>query len=204
MVRLAVAALLAVSFAVAGVSPAAAQPSEAPPAAVARLSANAPRVLFAVSDSVKGNDGRRVRIVRTVTYHPAAGEYVDETVAADGRVLARRVEPTSVAAPTPTEWAAARALVAAHPEVAAQIGAEAAPVQIEGGFPLVREAGHPCGPGGRCVLVDVFATPPGADARRLRYVIVDLRALRVLDPDADPDADTNFAHPGARRQSRRQ
>ena len=50
--------------------------------------------------------------------------------------------------------------------------------------------------------MDVFETTPGRPAERLRYVIVDLRTLRVLDADADPEADTNLAHPAARRQSR--
>lgn len=169
-----------------------------------RVSASAPRVLFAVSDSVKGDDGRRVRMVRTVTYDPVAGEYVDETVGAGGRLIARSVRRTSVAGPTPAEAEAARALVAGHPEIAPLIAAAEGTVHVEGGFPLVREAGHACGPGGRCVTVDVFETAPSAAPRRLRYAIVDLRALRVLDADADADADSNLANPAARRQSRRQ
>lgn len=165
---------------------------------------SAPRVLFAVSDSVKADDGRRVRMVRTVTYDPVSGEYVDETVGADGRVVARSVRETSLAGPTPAEAEAARALVAGHPEIAPLIAAAEGTVHVEGGFPLVREAGHACGPGGRCVTVDVFETAPGEPPRRLRYVVVDLRALRVLDADADADADSNLANPAARRQSRRQ
>lgn len=172
-----------------------------------RLAADAPRVLFSVTDSVKTDDGRRARVTRTVTYDPVAGEYRDETVEAGGRVLARSVRRTSLAGPTPLEAAAARALVEAHPEVAAAIAAAEGDVTVEGGFPLVREPGHPCGPGGRCVLVDVYATPPGepgAPGERLRHVVVDLRALRVLEADADPQADGNLGHPAARRQSRHQ
>ena len=73
---------------------------------------------------------------------------------------------------------------------------------VEGGFPLVREVGHPCGPGGRCVMYDVYRAE-GDDRQRLRFVIVDLREVRVLDADAHPDLDTNLANPAVRRHSRR-
>ena len=167
-----------------------------------RVSTSAPRVLFAVTDSVKTDDGRRARVTRTVTYDPVAGTYTDETVDAAGETLRRSVRAVSVAGPTPAEGEAARALVAAHPEIAPLVAAAQGEVHVEGGFPLVREAGHPCGPGGRCVTVDVFETTPDGAPRRLRYAVVDLRALRVLDADADAQGDSNLAHPAARRQSR--
>ena len=56
-------------------------------------------------------------------------------------------------------------------------------------------------PGGRCALYDVWETVDGS-LERIRFVIVDLRNVRVLDADADPQADTNLANPAARRQSR--
>lgn len=169
-----------------------------------RVDASAPRVLYAVTDSVKTDDGRRARVTRTVTYDPVAGTYTDLTVDADGATLRRSVHATSVAAPTEAELAAARQLVAQHPEVAPLIAEAGGAVHVEGGFPLVREPGHACGPGGRCVTVDVFEVTPEGPPRRLRYTVVDLRALRVLDADADSDADSNLAHPAARQQSRHQ
>ncbi len=174
----------------------------APAGAQAALRADAPRVLFASADSVKTNEGHRDLVTRTVTYFPARGEYVDESVDGAGRVLSRRVRLTSTAGPTPQEQELARALVAEHPEVAPRIARAQGTVHVEGGFPLVREAGHPCGPGGRCVTVDVFETAPGQPARRIRYAIVDLRTLTVLDADAHPQGDSNLANPAARRQSR--
>ncbi|WP_412067380.1 hypothetical protein [Rubrivirga sp. IMCC43871] len=173
-----------------------------PAGAQAALRAEAPRVLFASADSVKINDGRRDLVTRTVTYFPTRGEYVDESVDGGGRVLSRRVSATSTAGPTPQEQELARTLVAEHPEVAPRIARAQGTVHVEGGFPLLREAGHPCGPGGRCVTVDVFETGPGQPARRIRYAIVDLRTLSVLDADAHPQADSNLANPAARRQSR--
>ncbi len=167
----------------------------------ARLSTTAPRVLFTAADSVKSEDGGRIRIVTTLTYDPVSGEYVHEMIAGDGRVLARRIQHASVAAPTPTEAAVGERLIATNAEIAPLIASADGRVLIQGGFPLVREAGHPCGPGGRCATYDVFeVTDTGR--RRLRYVIVDFRAARVLDADADPDADSNLANPAARRQSR--
>lgn len=169
----------------------------------ARLSATASRVLFAVTDSVKLDDGRRGVVQTTVTYHPASGEYVHLTREAGGagRILSRRVASSTVAGPTAGEEAAAQALVAAHPALARAIDAAEHPVSVKGGFPLVLESGA-CGPGSRCLLYDVVEHPPGAPVRRLRYVVVDLGALRVVSADADPVADSNLAMPAARRQSR--
>ena len=175
----------------------------APPALAQaeRLSASAPRVLFAVTDSVKLDDGGRARVRTTVTYDPAAGEYVHLAETASGRVLSRRVARSTVVGPTAAEEAAAQALVASHPALARVVGGAAHPVTVRGGFPLVRERGA-CGPGSRCLLYDVIEHVAGAAVRRLRYVIVDLGALRVVDADADPVADSNLATPAARRQSR--
>ena len=166
----------------------------------ARLSQQ-PRVLFAVSDWVKTDDGAYAQVETTVTYDPTAGEYVHES-RAGGTVLSRAVRTTSVAGPTPTETAVSVDMIKSHPEIAALIGAASGAVTVDGGFPLVRETGHACGPGGRCATYDVFASTPGG-RERVRYVIVDLRAGRVLDADADPDAESNLAHPQAHRESRR-
>lgn len=173
----------------------------APPSGAALSEWAAPRVLLAVSDSVKGDDGVYLRLQTVVTYDPVAGEYAYETRDADGTVRSRTVRTVSVAGPTDAEAQAARQRITAHPEIARLAGAASGTVTIDGGFPLVREAGHPCGPGGRCVTYDVFETT-AAGRRRLRYVVVDLRADRVLDADADAQRDSNLAHPDARRQSR--
>lgn len=168
----------------------------------ARLSPTAPRVLFTASDSVKTNDGSYARITTTVRYHPEAGEFVHTTEDAGGRLLSRYVRTSTVAGPTADEEAVAQALVGEHPEIAGAVAAAGHPVIVRGGFPLVREGGA-CGPGSRCLTYDVLEVVPGARTpRRLRYVVVDLRAVRVLDADADPVADGNLAHPAARRQSR--
>lgn len=189
---------LAALLALVGALPAAAQ--DAP-----RLSPTEPRVLFDATDTVKDDDGTRVTLRTTLVYDPAAGEYVQTVTEADGRLRSRDVRTVALVAPTPAEHAAAQALVAAHPEIAPLLAAAEHPVSIEGGFALVREAGHACGPGSRCVQYDVYETVPGeAFARRLRYVVVDLRAGTLVSADFDVAREGNLAHPAARAQSRAQ
>ncbi|MEM0963032.1 MAG: hypothetical protein AAGK21_10925 [Bacteroidota bacterium] len=159
------------------------------------------RVLFTSTDTIKDNDGVYRQITTTLTYEPVRGAYVQTVTDASGALLSSDERSVSVAAPTPAEAAAAVQLVADHPEIATLTAGASGPVTIEGGFPLVREEGHPCGPGGRCALYDVWETVDGS-LERIRFVIVDLRNVRVLDADADPQADTNLANPAARRQSR--
>ena len=159
-------------------------------------------MLFAVTDDVKLDDGTRAEVTTSVTYDPVAGTYEHALTTAGGAVIERVVRETSAVPPTAAELATALALVAEHAEVAPLIAGARGPVTVEGGFPLVREAGHACGPGGRCVLVDVWETLPDGSRQRLRYAVVDLRAVAVLDADADPEADSNLANPAARRMSR--
>ena len=168
----------------------------------ARLSPSSSRTLFAVTDSVKGDDGARIAATTTLVYEPSAGRYVHTVTDGDGRVLTRAVRSTSVVGPTPAEMRASREAIASHPEIAALIEDARGEVTIDGGFPLVREQGHACGPGGRCVTLDVWQTLEDGDRQRIRYVVVDLREIRVLEADADPQADSNLAHPAARQQSR--
>ena len=197
--------LLLAALAVALAAPAALAQVALDPAAQDRLvrdlrQSAEPRVLFSVSDLVKGEDGAYARLQTVVTYDPVAGEYVHETRDGAGRTLSRDVRPAGVIAPTPAEAAAARRLIATTPEIARLAAAADGEVVIDGGFPLVREPGHPCGPGSRCATYDVFSVAPDGARRRLRYVVVDLRAVRVLDADADSDLDGNLA-PGAAPQN---
>lgn len=193
-IRLTLAGTLAVGLALSG--PAAAQDAVA-------LSPTSQRVLSDITDTVKDDDGGRVTLRTVLAYDPTAGEYVQTVTESDGSLRARTVLPTPMIRPSAAEDAAAKALVALDPEVAARIAGAQHPVEISGGFPLVREAGHGCGPGSRCLQYDVYEIVPGETfARRIRYVVVDLRALRLFSNDFDPVADGNLATPAARAQSR--
>ena len=170
-----------------------------------RLSPTAARVLSDITDTVKDDDGSAVTLRTVLTYDPAAGEYVQTVTEAGGRVRSRDVRPVYPLGPTADEDAAAKALVALDPEVALLIARSSFPVQIVGGFALNREAGHACGPGSRCLQYDVLELVPGEpSARRMRYVVVDLRDVRVLSNDFDPALEGNLANPAARAQSRAQ
>ena len=178
-------------------APAASAQVELDPAAQDRVvrslrESTAPRVLFSVSDVVKGDDGTYGTLRTVVTYDPVAGEYVHETRDGAGRTLSRDVQRAGLVAPTPAESVAARRVIATTPEIARLAAAASGEVVIDGGFPLVREPGHPCGPGSRCASYDVFSVSPSGERRRLRYVVVDLGAVRVLDADADADLDGNL------------
>ena len=168
------------------------------------VSATAPRLLADGVNTLKGDDGARVTLRSTMTYDPVAGEYVREVFdAATGAFVERTVLTSPMIRPTAEEDAAAKALILADPEVAALVAAAAYPVQVEGGFPLMREAGHGCGPGSRCLQYDVFEVGPGElGAERLRYVVVDLRTLTLFSNDFDVVREGNLAHPDAARSSR--
>ncbi|MFN3595716.1 MAG: hypothetical protein ACK41D_00420 [Rubricoccaceae bacterium] len=168
----------------------------------AAVTATDTRVLFDFTDRVKDDDGTYVVLRTRLVYDPVAGEYVQTTTYGDGRLRSRDVRAVYPIGPTPEEDAAARALIAGHPELAALKRAAAHPVLVDGGFALVREEGHGCGPGSRCLQYDVFEVVPGeAFGRRLRYVVVDLRHMTIFSADFDVVREGNLAHPDARRQS---
>jgi hypothetical protein len=168
------------------------------------LSRTETRVLSDITDTVKDDDGQRVTLRTVLAYDPTAGEYVQTVTEPDGTVRSRVARPDLIVRPTAEEHAAARALIAADPEVAALIAQAQHPVEIEGGFQLAREAGHGCGPGSRCLQYEVIEVVPGETfGRRVRYVVVDLKALRMFSNDFDPAAEGNLANPAARAQSSR-
>ena len=189
------AAVLA-ALGVAAVAPASAQ-------SAVGLSRTATRVLSDITDTIKDDDGSRVTLHTVLTYDPAAGEYVRTVTEADGRVRSRTAMDQMIARPTADEDRAARAIVALDPEISAMMSRSAYPVEITGGFQLLREEGHGCGPGSRCLQYEVMQTVPGENfARRMRYVVVDLRQLELFSNDFDPATEGNLANPAARAQSR--
>lgn len=180
-------------------------PRNASAQAAVTLSRTAPRVLSDITDTVKDDDGAQVTLRTVLTYAPVSGEYVYTVSEADGRVRSRDVRGLAPFGPTAEEEATAQALVALHPDLALAMSRARHPVRVQGGFSLAREAGHACGPGSRCVQYEVVELVPGEPfGRRLRYVVVDLRAVRVLAADFDPAAEGNLAHPAATAPSRAQ
>ena len=173
-----------------------------------RVDALTARSLGETVERVKTNDGGTAERRSTLVYDPVAGAYVTTTFDGSGLVLDRTVRRSAMVGPSPAEERTAQSLIRSDAELAALISASLAPVTISGGFPLVREDGHACGPGSRCLMYDVFAVAPpdrrGARSRatRLRFVVVDLRAVRLLSNDFDAARDGNFANPEIRARSR--
>jgi hypothetical protein len=101
------------------------------------------------------------------------------------------VLPASLIAPSPDELARARAIILADPELRALHDGASNPT-LEGGFVLLREAGHACGPGSRCLQFDLYDVDYAARrVTRLRYVVVDLRSGALISRDFDPSANGN-------------
>ncbi len=172
--------------------------------ALAQSALEGPRVLHSAVTDVKGPDGPAMYRY-TTTYDPARGEYVrtveDE---ASGAVIKREVLKSIMRGPTPEEAEIAQQLIATDAELAGLIGAAQHPVEIVGGFPLVREAEAGfCGPGSRCMQFDILEMVPGQRAaRRVRYVVVDMRDGRIVARDLDPATQSNLANPAIRADSR--
>ena len=174
------------------------------PAAAAQsadaVTASLPRVLADGTQTLKGDDGQPTTLRATLVYDPVAGEYVRTVTDAGGAVLRRDVRTTAMVRPTEAEEATAQALIRSDAEVAAGIAAAQHEVVVAGGFPLVREAGHACGPGSRCLMYDVYEVVPGQRAaERIRFVVVDLRSVSLWSNDFDASAEGNLAHPDAAR-----
>lgn len=168
------------------------------------LVTDAPRVLHEATDEVKGLDGLPARYTYRTVYDPIGGTYTRTVTDADtGEVLRRQVTRTAITAPTKEENAWAQAFIAADPEIGPLIDQAEYPVRVTGGFVLLREEGHVCGPGSRCVQYDILESlPDNKTARRIRYVVVDLRNGTFISRRFDPDTEGNLANPAMREQSR--
>ena len=155
-----------------------------------------PRVLHEITDDVKLEDGTTARWHFITIYDPASGQTVETvTDVATGQVVRRDAGPGGLNVPGDGEVDMAVSIIEQDPELSAIIAAAPNPV-VSGGFTLMREPGHPCGPGSRCLQFDIMNVNEAArQVERLRYVIVDLRYGRVLDRDFDPATEGNSANP---------
>ncbi|HLA63307.1 MAG TPA: hypothetical protein VK610_02690 [Rhodothermales bacterium] len=153
------------------------------------------RVIRDIYDQVKLPDGSEAVWHIVTTYDPGSGESVRTVTDASGAVIERTVRVGTLMAPNAEEVAAAEALLRADPELSGLIAAADEPV-VQGGFILLREEGHPCGPGSRCLqyeVVDVDAATRQVEL--IRYVVVDLRTGRVVSNDFDIANEGNLANP---------
>ena len=141
---------------------------------------SADRVVHQYTDAVKTDAGVQTRQVEIVVDRETGGSF--EVVRdASGEVLLRRpLQPTS---PSEAEVDEARAIIAADAELSALMRAR--PAHIDGGYILVEAEGAACGPGSRCLHMDLLNDQNRRE--RIRFVVVDLVSRSVVYRDFDPD-----------------
>ncbi|MEM9997473.1 MAG: hypothetical protein AAF809_07200 [Bacteroidota bacterium] len=147
---------------------------------LAQDAADRTRVLRAWSEPVKLSDGTTDTYANEIVFDYATGEARQVVRDSAGRLVTSF--PVRQPRPTPAEMTEARTLLMAETEFQALRSAR--PFDADGGFILLEDAGMPCGPGSRCLQLDLLDT---ADrTQRVGYVVVDLVTRTVVYPDFDP------------------
>ena len=141
---------------------------------------SADRVVHQYTDAVKTAAGVEMRQVEIVVDGDTGGSF-QVVRDAGGAVLSRQpLQPTS---PSAQEVDEARAIIAADAELSALMRTR--PTHIDGGYVLVEAEGAACGPGSRCLQMDMLSDANRRE--RVRFVVVDLVSRRVVYRDFDPD-----------------
>ncbi|MEM8598563.1 MAG: hypothetical protein AAGF99_01470 [Bacteroidota bacterium] len=159
------------------------------PVTLAQDSADEPRertrVLRAWSEPVKLDDGARAIYSHEVIFDYETGETRQVVRDEAGSVVADF--PVQQIRPTPEEFDEAVAILMAQPVF--QSLRTTRPFEADGGFILVQEEGQACGPGSRCLQIDLL---DATDRRqRVRYVVVDLVSRTVAYSNFDPAREGN-------------
>ena len=133
------------------------------------------RLLRTWEDTVKGQDGaeyaRRVELV----FDYARGYARENYYAADGTLLGSRKIKQNQPRPSPEEIEEAAGLIRSDPELARVIRRRSA--RFSAGFILEESNGLPCGPGARCLQMQILTS----DQRGLmRWTVVDLARRAIV------------------------
>jgi hypothetical protein len=135
------------------------------------------RLLRTWQEPVKGPAGREhVRRVELV-FDYAKGVARENYYTADGRPWGEREIKQRQPQPSPEEVAEAKELILRDPELARIVERRAA--GFNGGFLLEEARGLPCGPGTRCIQMQLL-TPDHSGL--LRWTVVDLVRRRIAYP----------------------
>jgi hypothetical protein len=135
------------------------------------------RLLRSWQETVKGAAGREyVRRVELV-FDYAQGVARENYYTADGRPWGGRVIKQRQPQPSPEEIAEARELILRDPELARIV--EGRRAGFNGGFLLEEARSLPCGPGTRCIQIQLL-TPDHSGL--LRWTVVDLVRRRIAYP----------------------
>ncbi|WP_457653083.1 hypothetical protein [Rhodocaloribacter sp.] len=136
------------------------------------------RVLKSWSEPVKV-DGQELVYRVEIVFDYDAGEARQYVYDASGALLSQEAV-TKLPRPTGEELAEAYALVLADAELGALFRENDA--VLDGGF-VLREDSGPCGPGTRCLQIEILAPER---TRSLRFVAVDLVSRRILHRNLYP------------------
>lgn len=127
------------------------------------------RLLRSWEDTVKGKNGAEYTRRVDLLFDYGRGIAREEYRAADGTPLGWRDIKQNQPAPSPEEIAEATKLILADAELARLVSRRSA--RFNGGFVLEEARGRPCGPGTRCIQLQVLSS----DQRGLlRWTVVDL------------------------------
>ncbi|MEM6783524.1 MAG: hypothetical protein AAF624_07285 [Bacteroidota bacterium] len=159
------------------------------PAALAQDAADEPRertrVLRAWSEPVKLEDGARTVYNHEVIFDYETGVTRQVVRDEDGALVADF--PIQQIRPTPEEFGEAMEILMAQPSF--QSLRATRPFEADGGFILAQEEGQACGPGSRCLQIDLLDATDRT--QRVRYVVVDLVSRTVAYPNFNPARDGN-------------
>jgi hypothetical protein len=135
------------------------------------------RLLRTWEETIKASGGREyVRRVELV-FDYSAGVARENIYTPEGRLYGSRELRQNPPRPSEEEIAEAQDLVRRDPDLSRIVERRAA--ELDGGFLLEEERGKPCGPGSRCVLVQLLT----ADRQGLlRWTAVDLVERKVVYP----------------------
>jgi hypothetical protein len=131
------------------------------------------RLLRTWYDSVKTPQGDVPRRVDVVYDYDHAAAY-ERSYTLEGRLMLSRRIRINPPQPSPEEIEEAHAIVRADPELARIITRLRA--DLVGGFLNEERAGRPCGPGTRCVIVQVLSPDHSG---LIRFTVVDLVKQRI-------------------------
>ncbi|MEM1041951.1 MAG: hypothetical protein AAGI91_04915 [Bacteroidota bacterium] len=141
------------------------------------------------TSDVKLDNGATAAWTTTIVYDASSGLYTRTITDASGAVVKQTTTDTAVVAPSDEEIARARALILGDAELGALYDRADNPT-LSGGFVLVREKGHACAPGSRCLMFDMYDVE-GRSAERIRFIVVDLGTDTIVSRDFDPARDSN-------------
>ncbi len=150
---------------------------------------DAQRTIQSWTGDVKLDDGTTARWTTEVVYDAENKQFVRTVTDASGAIVEQETMKSGLFGPSDEEIEVARAMILGDEELGALYDQAKNPT-LSGGFALVREEGHACEPGSRCLMFDMYDVS-GRSAERIRFIVVDLGTNTIVSRDFDPDRNSN-------------